>query len=90
MNAYPPHVRRRGYFISEATEAGEAETGEYESSEGLRLRVRIVRPLKKHVAISRHAAPHRGLPATPDTTTRPGSAASHAIKSATATGTRRP
>ncbi len=50
MDPFEPHVRRRGYFLSEAGDSDVAELGESESAEGITYRIRIVRPQVKQVA----------------------------------------
>lgn len=47
MDASEPRVRRRGLFLQ--TGAGEPEAGDLDSAEGLAVRVRIIRPRKKHL-----------------------------------------
>ncbi len=42
MNAFEPHVRRRGFFLH-SSDGSEAEVGELENPEGFTVRVRIAR-----------------------------------------------
>jgi hypothetical protein len=43
MDVREPRVRRRGFFLHSA-DTSESEAGEYESSEGFPVRVRVARP----------------------------------------------
>ena len=43
MDASEPRVRRRGFFLHSET-AGEPDTGEHETPEGLSVRARTARP----------------------------------------------
>jgi hypothetical protein len=93
MDASEPHLRRRGLFADLG--AGDPDTGEHESTEGISIRVGFARPRLQRSIVS--AATRR-----PATAVRPASAesvssahesaafAGSAFRSAIATGTRQP
>jgi len=56
MDASEPRPRRRGYFLTVA-EPFDLDPGEDEAAEGVRIRVRIIRPRpRRRVAASRQPA----------------------------------
>ncbi len=96
MDPFEPHVRRRGYFLSEAGDPDVADIGETESAEGITYRIRVVRPQAKQVAggVSRRVSRsslsggrHHSSAASPNTHRH---GAGSGVRSATATDNHRP
>jgi hypothetical protein len=93
MDAFQPHLRRRGLFGD--LEAGDPDTGEYESTEGIRVGVGLARPRAHRSIVS--AATRRPLTAVRPASLEPVSSAQEtavsrepALRSAIATGTHQP
>jgi hypothetical protein len=94
MDASEPQARHRGYFLSSHTDVNDAE-GELDSAEGIRIRVRLARPLPRRRLARRMVAT---VPGTTRRLTPPRVTASTAIgtdkrrslKSANATDSRPP
>ncbi len=91
MNPYEPHVRRRGYFLSES--GSEPDFMENESAEGIST-FRVVRPRrapKVVVAASGRPHRHRAAISSERQASRSGDKeASGEVRSAISTGTHRP
>jgi hypothetical protein len=77
MDVAEPRVRRRGLFLtSQDPDSDSAEHAEYDAAEGVSIRVRFIRP-----KIRVHTTGHVTAPAA--------DRARHALKSASAIGSRR-
>jgi hypothetical protein len=83
-----PHVRHRGYFITETAGAGDQESGEHESPEGFTLRVCVARPFRQRMAPAGRAASPRASMHSVDSAHR-GPAGPSPVRRATATGSHR-
>jgi hypothetical protein len=90
MDASEPHVRRRGLFGD--LESGDPDTGDYEATEGIRIRVGFAGP-RGHRSIA-SAANRRPTSTVRSTTPESVSSARHAaissgrpLKSTSVTGT---
>jgi hypothetical protein len=96
MDPFEPQVRRRGLFTS-PVEFEDGEAGEMEMPEGIRIRIRIVPPRpRRAVAAAGGLRTVSASPFTHASRPHPGQARRAsarpelALKSASATGTRRP
>lgn len=90
MNAYEPHVRRRGYFLSEP--GPDPDVMENESAEGISA-FRVVRPRrapKVVVAASGRPQRHRAAISSQQAFPSGEKKATGAVRSAISTGTHRP
>ncbi len=87
MNAYEPHVRRRGYFLSESSDSDVIES---DSAEGI-YTYRVARPrrARKAVAVS-GGRPQRHRAAVSSHVSRTGEKKAGGSRSETSTGSRRP
>jgi len=88
MNAYEPHVRRRGYFLAES--GPDSDFMENESAEGIST-PRVVRPRRaRKVVVAAGGRPQRHRPAISSHVSRSGDKKNGAVRSAISTGTHRP
>ncbi len=87
MNAYEPHVRRRGYFLSES--GSEPDFSDSESAEGIRT-PRVNRPRRARKVVTATGRPQRHRAAVSSHVSRPGERKTAVAKSEIATGSRRP
>jgi hypothetical protein len=84
MNANEPRMRRRGYFLSDSGSG--PDLSDSESAEGL-FTFRPARPRRAHKAATGAGPRHRATVSSPH---HSNDKHAHGVRSAIATGTRRP